>query len=433
MKIAIIGAVDSVEKVYETLSREDTETKFIKYAEDEIEKLPDMVRNIDRDIDGIFLTGIGVYTQLSTNVNLDKPVVYTERGTIGIIKSLWDFNMEGKDASSLRVALDIVKEKDFSEVLNEFNIHFKSYEIQRYNPNKNERDYIKYYLEKYENNEIDCIFTCFGYIYRYFKELNFPVYRIQTTNLDITQKYNELKDRIKFKTLKGRSVQVLVIDVVDATDKFYNSRAMKLNLEEELLTYSKEIEGIMLYSDSGYYYIISNEGVLLSKANIRFLYEMIAKNKSSDVVLGVGIGEGETIYQSEVNAKNALRKSALEKEGNIYFYNGESVVGPLMKQEEIAYKNTPDKDIFKIADKIGISPQYVVKINSVINKLGRDEFTSRELAEIFSISERSVNRILKKIIDSGYGIETEPEPSLGAGRPRRRTKINFTEYWQNKY
>nr|WP_232010564.1 hypothetical protein [Fusobacterium varium] len=41
------------------------------------------------------------------------------------------------------------------------------------------------------------------------------------------------------------------------------------------------------------------------------------------------------------------------------------------------------------------------------------------------MSERSVNRILKKIIENGYGEEAEFENTPGAGRPRRKIKFNF--------
>ncbi|MBU3227774.1 hypothetical protein [Clostridium algidicarnis] len=425
MKIAIMGASDSVEKIYKVLSTEHKDIEFVKYAEDEIKKLIDMTRDIDSEIDGIFLTGIGVYSEITSKVRFEKPVVYTERGIIGIIKALLEFYVECDDTKNTRIALDIIEEKDLIEVLNEFNIQVKSYDIQKYLPSKNEGDYLKYYLEKYQSGDIDCIFTSFGYIYNYLKKHNIPVYRIQATNIDIKNRFFKLKNSVSLKSINECAIQVQIIEVVKGNGELYHSENHNLQLEEEILMYSKEIEGMMQTINPNEYLIISNKGAALSVENISTLYRIINGCKSKNIILGVGIGEGVTIYQSENNARNALRKSTFEKQGNIYFYDGENVVGPIFKKNQIKYKNLVDEETLKLSKEIGISYQYIEKISSVIKKLGRDEFTSKELSEILFISERSANRILKSIIDKGYGEESNLENSLGVGRPRRKIKIKL--------
>ncbi len=425
MRIAIMGASDSVEKIYKVLSQEEENIEFIKYAEDEIKKLIDLARNIDTGIDGIFLTGIGVYSELSSQIRFEQPVVYTERGIIGIIKAMCEFRMDWKDIKNARIALDIIEEKDLLDVFNEFNIEVKSYDIQKYLPSKNEEDYIKYYLEKYEEKQIECIFTSFGYIYNYLKNHDIPVYRIQATNIDIKNRFAELKNSIRLKNMNERATQIQVIQVVEKNGELYNSIEGQVQLEEEILMYSREIEGMMQTTNPNEYLIISNKGALLSRENINSLSKIVNNCKLNNIILGIGIGEGVTLYQSEINARNALRKSVSEKQGNIYFYDGENVVGPILRESQIKYKNLADKKTLQLSKEIGISYQYIEKINGVINKLGRDEFTSQELSEILSISERSANRILKNIIDKGYGEESNLENSLGAGRPRRKIKIKL--------
>ena len=323
MRIAIMGASDSVEKIYKVLSQEEKNIEFIKYAEDEIKKLIEIARNIDTGIDGIFLTGIGVYSELSSQIRFEQPVVYTERGIIGIIKAMCEFRMDWKDIKNARIALDIIEEKDLLDVFNEFNIEVKSYDIQKYLPSKNEEDYIKYYLEKYEEKQIDCIFTSFGYIYNYLKNHDIPVYRIQATNIDIKNRFTELKNSIRLKNMNERVTQIQVIQVVEKNGELYNSIEGQFQLEEEILMYSKEIEGMMQTINTNEYLIISNKGALLSRENINSLSKIVNNCKLNNIILGIGIGEGVTLYQSEINARNALRKSISEKQGNIYFYDGE--------------------------------------------------------------------------------------------------------------
>lgn len=414
MKIAIMGAADSVEKIYSVLSKRHRDIEFIRYKEDEIKKLIEMVKDIDHTIDGIFLTGIGVYSAISEKIQFEQPVVYTKRTIIGIIKAMKEFHDDFKNPDKLQISLDIIKEEELLDVLGEFEIEIKSYDIQKYEASKSEEDYLEYYLKKYENKETDCIFTSFGYIYNYLKSKGIPVYRIQATNIDIKDSFTELINNIKLKNTDERAVQIQIIQAMEG-----NSEA----LHKKILTYSREIEGLMQITGENEYLIVSNKGALLSQENISFLSGIRSGCRMNNVTLGIGIGEGITLYQSEMNARNALRKSIAEKKSGIYFYDGESVNGPIMEKTELRYRNQSSDRIKKLSKKIGISHQYIEKINAVVSKLGRDEFTSQELSEILLISERSANRILKKIIDSGYGKESNMESSLGAGRPRRKIKI----------
>lgn len=67
-----------------------------------------------------------------------------------------------------------------------------------------------------------------------------------------------------------------------------------------------------------------------------------------------------------------------------------------MNEKEINYVNSIDKNIADLSKKIGISSSYIEKIKSIMKKLEKDSFTSEDLADFLNITERSVNRILKK-------------------------------------
>ena len=96
-----------------------------------------------------------------------------------------------------------------------------------------------------------------------------------------------------------------------------------------------------------------------------------------------------------------------------------------MSRREIEYKSSFDKNITKISKTAGVSSLYLEKIKSIIRKREKNIFTSRELAEFLNISERSVNRIIKKLIENKCAEEDEFESSASAGRPRRKIKFIF--------
>lgn len=61
----------------------------------------------------------------------------------------------------------------------------------------------------------------------------------------------------------------------------------------------------------------------------------------------------------------------------------------------------------------------------MIKKQKKDSFTSIEIAKILNITPRSVNRIVKKIIEKDYAESVQVENSVTAGRPRRIIKFKI--------
>ena len=94
MKIAIIGAPDSVKKVYSILSSAYREINFVTRSTEKIDDMINFIQDIEESVDGFYLTGIGVYSALNEKTNITKPVVYTKRGITGIMKSFWEFQRD---------------------------------------------------------------------------------------------------------------------------------------------------------------------------------------------------------------------------------------------------------------------------------------------------------------------------------------------------
>ena len=426
MKIAIVGAADSVDKIYNTLEKKYTDIEFILKKEDKIEKMLKIIKGIKDEIDGIYLTGIGVYYALvnDNEIELDKPVVYTRRGSIGLIKSFWELKEKRHNILNLKLGIDVVEKETLLNVINEFDIKLEKIFYQKYEIQKTEEEYLEEYLKSYENREIDCVFTAFGYIYNVLKEKKIPVYRIQATNIEIESEFKTLLNRIELTNNRKDKIGIEIIKIDSIKSSLDNNLENKLKLEKKLLEYSKEVEGKIQVSDNKEYMIISNIEMLKSKENLKVILNLKEDFEKIVEKLLIGIGEGHTIFQAEKNARVALKLS-LNQEGKIFYSNGEKIRGPLLKVEELEYKSVSDEKIKNIADEIGISPIYLEKIKGMIKKQKKDSFTSIEIAKILNITPRSVNRIVKKIIEKDYAESVQVENSVTAGRPRRIIKFKI--------
>lgn len=427
MKIAIIGAPDSVKKVYSILSSAYSEINFVTRSTEKIDDMINFIQDIEENVDGFYLTGIGIYSASNEKTNIKKPVVYTKRGITGIVKSFWDFQKDNCGTSilkNMKIGIDVVDEKDFFETLEEFNIKIKSYYLQKYDYQKTEAEYLEEYLKKIKSGEINCVFTAFGYIYSALKEKNIPVYRVQATNSEIKKEFKNLLDRIKMSKAENSKISVEIIKILKSERISNNILSDKLQFEKELLAYSQMVDGNIQTLGNDEYLILSNKGLLNAPENINTILSIIKNYSSKGLIISIGIGEGNTMFLSEKNARIALKISMGNGNNSIFFSDGSEVKGPLMEKREILYKNSSDKKILEVSKNTGVSALYLEKIKSVIKKQDKNSFTSVELAEFLNISERSTNRIIKKIIESGYA-SVEYENSFGAGRPRRKTQFNF--------
>lgn len=428
MKIAIVGVSDSVKKIHKLLSQKYKNIEFILLEEEKIENMLKYIQDISKDVDGIYLTGIGVYYSLinSKNVEIKKPVCYVKRGSIGLIKSFWDFQKDKTHIKDdLKIGIDVVGEKNFLEIIKEFEIDVKSYYYQEYNPDKTEEEYLKNYIEKYKKNEINCVFTAFGYIYNFLVKNSIPVYRIQATDIEIEDEFISLLNKIKYIENKSSKIGVKILKIFSEDKKIYkNNLKNKMEIEKELLGYSKEVEGNIQVCDENEYMIISNIELLKDEENLKKICELKEMLKKREEKVAVGIGEGNTLFQAERNARKALRLS-FSREGEIFLFDGNNIRGPLLAQYELEYRNISDERLEKISEEIGVSSIYLEKIKSMIKRQNKDSFTSEEIAHILGITQRSVNRILKKIIEKNYAENIRRENSLTAGRPRRIIKFYF--------
>lgn len=420
MNIAIVGAPDSVKKIYDILAPEYTEINFLQFSESKIEKMIPLVKNIKEEISGFFFTGSGVYAFLNLNSDITKkPCVYTKRSEGGIIKALWNLRNDYNNFKDLSVGIDLVEEKILKNLLKEYEINLE-YTLQPYDDLKSEEEYLNFYLKKLEAKEINCVITAFGHIYFYLKNKNIPVYRLQATNSEIKEEFKKLQFLIKINQLKKNNFGA---EIIKLKNFYFKNIEDKNYLTSQLLDYTKKVQGNLQLLENNVFFILTNNFFLLENENINFFKNLSNEFEKKGYLLKIGLGEGDTILQAINNSKKALTLSL--NKNNIYFCNSQKTIGPLSTENTLYYEDSSDKYDMELAKKTGISHSYLNKIKYIISKYNKTNFSSKELSEILEITERSVNRILKPLLENGYAEEIEYKTTSRVGRPRRIIKFNF--------
>lgn len=92
MKIAIVGAEDSVNKTYNILKNTNYNVTFFLKKEDQIKNTTKWIMQEEENFDGFFLTGIGIYHSLlkCEQASFNKPIAFLKRGAMSLIKTFWE-------------------------------------------------------------------------------------------------------------------------------------------------------------------------------------------------------------------------------------------------------------------------------------------------------------------------------------------------------
>lgn len=428
MRIAIVGYQDSVKKILKTLEPQYSHITFLPY---EIKQLNDSIENLRElkgKVDGVFSTGIGVHSEIVSKLGLEVPMVYSNREAGSILKALWEVRENYKDLSELKIGFDIVERDALLDTLDEFGIRLHEINVQEYQEDKTELDFLDEHIKNLSKGNVQCVLTSFGYVYDYFKNKDKPVYRLQSTKNEIINQMKVLLKDIEInENVKNRiGIKIIKINKKNRKDETdYDKISFKMKLNQIFLKYSKEIHGNYQELTDGEYIFFTTQKILETKDSELSFLKLLNEIYILGGKVAIGIGYAENIQEATSNAKKALSISVLNDKGEIYLFSDNKIRGPLYKKNRFDYSTKVSNNFEKEAKKIGITPKYLSKIRALQESLTKREFTSKELSEFLEITERSVNRIVKPIITNGYAEIKEYEVCSSAGRPRRVIKFKF--------
>lgn len=147
--------------------------------------------------------------------------------------------------------------------------------------------------------------------------------------------------------------------------------------------------------------------------------------KREGVEAQVGWGVGRTMREALENAQNARRKSLIFGDHKSFIHTEENrIIGPLSDARRITYFNDTGETVERVSDQTGLSPLYVQKIISVMQKMGTNLLSCHDVAYYLGISIRSANRVLNRLEVSGLAQATA-RPSDSRGRPTKLYSIQF--------
>lgn len=143
-----------------------------------------------------------------------------------------------------------------------------------------------------------------------------------------------------------------------------------------------------------------------------------------------GFGYGAAIKEADDNARIALLFAEKEQGQScgVILTDKKELLGPLPKESKQQCLMNDNPEFFKIAQETKLSPANLSKIIQFAASRHTHHFTTVDLAVHLQITRRSTERIIKKLVDTGYIQIVGEEMTYQQGRPRALYIFNLPIY-----
>lgn len=292
-------------------------------------------------------------------------------------------------------------------------------------------DLIDFHVRNWESGLTKGAVTCVWYVAQQLEKLAIPVYRVIPTDSTIEAVLGSIL--LKLEGLRYRDMQIAVLrietELLAIEDEKVNHTADTASDNEgndvyqELLSYSKQIQGSLLQAGSNLFTLYTTRGAV---RDLTDHFRSIPEQWDSRIML-CGIGIGRTAYEAGRLADEGLARSRIIGEGSwLIFFDDKTVTGPLGKPEHLSFSYVSDK-LQSISGGTSLSAATLSKVDAIMRKLGTDEVNANELAQHMSILPRSARRILSQLESEGLAQAVGEESPHTRGRPLKTYRISFRQ------
>lgn len=426
IRLGLIGVEDNL-KLIESVVNEFPEFQclpFLHYYEKDVIELLTAHSN---EVDMWLFSGIYPYTVAKKWGKASQPMFYVPYTGSSLYKTLYHI-LYHHQLDIKKLSFDALPELELKQVYHELDVHFtQNYLCEHYSSME---EVIEHHYQLWSTGETSAAITCAWQVQKELENLGVPVFRVTHTKSAIVSVLNMVLRTNEMLRFKDRQIAVQIFDI-DAPSELSKSAfssdeiyTIKIKNTQKLLKYAKRVQGSLKTIGSGRFVIFTTRGALSEVTNDFTIAPDIEQITTEAITCGIGIGQ--SAYDAEIRANNALANAMEYGIGNwIVAFEDKTFKGPLGKPESISYSYN-GKNVQTISEQTSLSVSTINKIQSIIKKIGSIEMTAQDLAIHLNILPRSARRILTQLEMNGFAEEVGDENPYPRGRPRKLYRISIT-------
>lgn len=436
MKIGIVAPSSFIKKIHMVLENEFDYVEYTNIIYKEYAEIAGKLKHRQKNFDAILFAGQTLYNFARKEI---KPAVlwdFIPRHGSSLLKTLLKASRLGYDIGS--VSFDSYKSGILYETYNEIGIGCEDLDICIAPEKPFDHDYFDsiyaFHKKNYAEGKASCCITALLNVYERLNADKIPCVFIEPTINIIRETLSKL--HLKHNAQVSQNSQIVVLAIAVNTPEEYsllNHNEYQLALDrmkvsEQIYLFAQKLQAAVLEVNSNNYFLFSTRNILeVETDNFQKIDLFNRINSEALSSISMGIGYGQTVTEAKCNANSGMLKAKKFGKNVVYVvYESKKIIGPIEYEGKKELEQSKiDERILDMAEKSGISVNAVFKLYSIVNQYKQDRFTSKELAKLYGISVRSMNRILNKLEEAGFAEVVGKKVIADAGRPSRIIKILF--------
>ncbi|SDQ15580.1 hypothetical protein SAMN05216232_0834 [Virgibacillus subterraneus] len=433
INIGIIGSKSLLDQTKETLKSFPNFKPVFGVVEADT-AITDLAIELMHDVDVLVFTEFHLYNLAKQSLDFSIPVHHVPLMGTGLYRSLF---LIKSNYGLKRLSVDTIEEKYVEKILVE--LGEENYEFKVF-PNHSKpkliEDIMNFHIENYKSDG-SIVLTGIQEVSIRLSEMNIPNEWVTPTQQDMIVSLE--RALLATNTRRNKESQIVfgLINVDDfkrVTEKYkseHDIQLLKLNIQQILLDYIKQLDGHLINLGGEEYSFITTRGIFERETRgYKFIPLLQDTNNAIGITLSIGVGFGSSAAEAGTHARLALRQSK-ELGGDVCYIVREdkSVLGPVDITTNTQYERydlaITDAQLLERAEKAGMSASYMTKLMARVARYGIIDYTAQELATTLKITIRSAHRILLKWMDAELVEIIGEEKVTYKGRPRRIYRLTF--------
>lgn len=433
MKIGVVGPDVSVKRILEIATEADDKLELVPFVYADAHETAELVQRNYHQVKGWIFSGPLPYMLAKEAVGNDNNFAYCSFSGAGLYRSLLEVAYHQKKLAE-RLSVDMIEPHNLNEVISELGIPCQEIYTFSFSTLFDIQEIIRFHRELWDAGKTDAAITELGAVYQTLKqEGRIPVYWNNATSIEIREALKVVAEKIKASYFKSTQVGLEVIEIgnfdeiAEKAKTPYNLQRLELKIKKELIHLSERVNGSLWEKGQGRYEISSSRGAV--ERELDLLKDIVWKlSLEVNAPVAVGIGFGETVSSAEINAIRAVSHAKKKKSERIIIINEDGLlVEAVGQKEELSYQvKSHDQELLAKLHEADVSIKTYMRLAATIRRMSWDNFTTSQLAEEWSVTERNIRRIVAGFCKVGLVEYIGEESSAARGRPGRVYKLGTT-------
>lgn len=438
MKIGVVVPSELNPDICRFLAQEFAEVDPVPFPYRSIEEIPSLMAGKQSLADAFLFLGDTARRYTETVIPPTAEWLTIPRSTASLLRLLFRAQVAG---FSMRIATDWPRGDIFRLAFREVGISEAraSVHILPFFP-YNESLLIKDAndMERmYRAGEVDFCITIFYRVRDILLSRGIPVYILQPSYEDVRSAIQRLILARELRESKDSQIAVISIttDIPDGalpSGDGYDLALEQLRVTRQIYQFARTIQAACIEQPPAGYLLFATRAFIENETDRYRHFPLLEEvRKGTAFTVSVGFGYGVTADEARLHAQRAMNHAAAGG-GNRAYLIGKGLFTPvpMSQNDRNAQDSAPlpiDQRFLRLSNATGVSLRILTALYRASRDTGRVRFTSAELADRASVTPRTMNRILQKLIEHRLAQEVGKQFTRQSGRPSRIIELLFQE------